>query len=580
MAVIFGRIVMADTTERPDPIASPYAVPGGRITYAAGPHPKSLNAFLDNNTFTYQVFGAMYETLLSSDPLTADYAPGLARRWEIGPDKLRFTFHLDPAARWSDGRPITAEDVKWTFDQIMEPSHQTGPHKVALRTFMDTPPEILDLHTIRFTSSEVHWRNLSAAGGFEILPKHAFEQRDFNKLHGHFDVVSGPYRLGEVREGLSMTLERRTNWWARTRMVNRHIANFRHVTYRFFADQDNAFEAFLKGAVDLYPVYRAAIWTERTHGSKFAHNWIVKRRIRNHRPIGFQGFAMNMRREPFDDPRVRRALAHLLDRERMNRTLMHNQYFLHKSYFEDLYDDRNPCTNEEFLFDPSQAATLLDEAGWQMNRRTGLRMRNDRPLRFTFLTRDESTDKFLVLYSEDLRKAGIELKIERKDAAAWTRDMDEFNFDMTWAAWSSGLHKDPESQWHSEEADRPGSNNITGFKDPMVDQLIETQKSIFDIRERHGICRRIDGILTARVPYILLWNTDTTRLLYWDKFGTPPTVLSKYGDERSLLSYWWYDYDSAAELEEAMQTGGRLPPRPDIVDFDETFRRNHPDESL
>ena len=557
--------------DRADPLASPDAVPGGKITYAASSPPKSLNPYLDNNVFSYQVFGSLYETLLGSDPLTADYAPGLARRWEISKDKRQFTFYIDPLARWSDGKPVTAEDVLWTFNAVMAPESQTGPAKVALRTFLETPPEILDRLTIRFTASEVHWRNLGAVGGFEILPKHVFEGRDFNKINNEFPIVSGPYRIAEHKEGISLTLRRRTDWWARSRSATRGTYNFETVVYRFFAEQDNAFEAFLAGEVDVFPVYRAAIWTGKTTGRKFDSNWIVKRQIRNHHPIGFQGFAMNLRRAPFDDIRVRKALAHLLDRKRMNETLMANQYFLHRSYYEGLYDTSNVCANATFDFNPDEARRLLDEAGWTTDPATGMRRKDGKPLSFTFLTRDESSDKFLALYGEDLRKAGVEMKIERKDWAAWTRDMDEYKFDMTWAAWSAGLHPDPEGMWSSAEAGKPGGNNITGFSDPMVDELIEVQKSIFNVRERNGICRRIDAILAEQVPYILLWNVDSVRLLYWDKFGTPPTVLSKFGDERSLLAYWWYDADNASDLQDAMENGEVLPPRPDIVDFDETF---------
>lgn len=562
--------------DRADPLASPDAVPGGKITYAAASPPKSLNPYLDNNVFSYQVFGSLYESLLGSDPLTADYAPGLARRWEISRDKKQFTFYIDPLARWSDGQPVTAEDVLWTFNAIMAPASQTGPAKVALRTFLATPPEILDRLSIRFTASEVHWRNLGAVGGFEILPKHVFEGKDFNKINNDFPVVSGPYRLAEHKEGISLTLRRRSDWWARARTASRGTYNFETVVYRFFAEQDNAFEAFLAGEVDVFPVYRAAIWTGKTTGRKFDSNWIVKRQIRNHHPIGFQGFAMNLRRAPFDDLRVRKALALLLDRKRMNETLMANQYFLHRSYYEGLYDPSNVCGNVTFEFNPDEARKLLDEAGWTTDPATGMRRKDGKPLSFTFLTRDESSDKFLALYGEDLRKAGVEMKIERKDWAAWTRDMDEYRFDMTWAAWSSSLYPDPEGMWSSAEAKKPGGNNITGFTDPMVDQLIETQKSIFNVRERNGICRRIDGILAERVPYILLWNVDSVRLLYWDKFGTPPTVLSKFGDERSLLTYWWYDADNADDLREAMANGEALPPRPDIVDFDETFQPPEP----
>ncbi len=557
--------------DREDPLASPDAVPGGRITYAASSPPKSLNPYLDNNVFSYQVFGSLYESLLGSDPLTADYAPGLARRWEISKDRKQYTFYIDPLARWSDGQPITAADVLWTFNAIMAPESQTGPAKVALRTFLARPPEIIDRLTIRFTASEVHWRNLGSVGGFEILPRHIFQGRDFNKINNEFPVVSGPYRIAEHREGISLTLKRRSDWWARARTATRGTYNFETVVYRFFAEQDNAFEAFLAGEVDVFPVYRAAIWTGKTAGRKFESNWIVKRQIRNHHPIGFQGFAMNLRRAPFDDIRVRKALALLLDRKRMNETLMANQYFLHRSYYEGLYDSSNACGNIVFDFKPDEARKLLDEAGWKTDPATGMRKKDGKPLSFTFLTRDESSDKFLALYGEDLRKAGVEMKIERKDWAAWTRDMDEYKFDMTWAAWSAGLYPDPEGMWSSAEAVKPGGNNITGFADPMVDELIETQKAIFNVRERNGICRRIDAILAERVPYILLWNVDTVRLLYWDKFGTPPTVLSKFGDERSLLAYWWYDADNAADLQDAMASGEVLPPRPDIVDFDETF---------
>ena len=557
--------------DRSDPIASQDAVPGGRIVYAGPSEPKSLNAYLDNNVFSYQVFGSLYETLLGSDPLTADHAPGLADRWEVSEDKLSFTFHIDEKARWSDGKPITAEDVVWTFNAVMDPQSQTGPVKVALRTFMATPPEIVDRNTVRFTADEVHWRNLGAAGGFEILPKHIFEGKDFNKINDDFPVVSGPNRIKERKVGVSLTLSRRNDWWARYRKSTKGTFNFGTVVYRFFAEQDNAFTAFMAGEVDVFPVYRAAIWTEKTKGRRFDSNWIVKRRIRNRHPVGFQGFAMNMRREPFSDIRVRKALAHLLDRNRMNETLMSGQYFLQRSYYDGIYDADNPCGNVLIEFDPVEAGHQLDEAGWVVDPATGSRMKDGKRLSFTFLTRDESSDKFLALYGEDLRKAGIEMKIERKDWAAWARDMDDFQFDMTWAAWSGGLYPDPEGMWSSKEADKTGGNNITGFKDPMVDQLIDTQRSIFDLSERNGICRRIDGILADRVPYILLWNIDSVRLLYWDKFGTPPTVLSKFGDERSLLVYWWYDADNDADLKDAIRSGESLPPRPDVIDFDEVF---------
>jgi microcin C transport system substrate-binding protein len=561
-----------DWKDAPNPLASADTVSGGTLVFAAFQTPKSLNAYLDNNTFSQQVFDSLYETLLGSDPLTADFAPGLANRWTISDDKRVFTFALDPAAQWSDGRPVTAADVKWTFDKILEPASQTGPFKVGLETFTNTPPQILDARTIRFTAREVHWRNLLNIGGFEILPRHVFSNADFNKINFDFPVISGPYRLGGLKENIELRLERRSDWWARSRPSSRGLFNFQTLAYRFYAEQENAFEAFKKGDLDVYPVYMSRLWNVEATGEKFDRRWILKQRIYNHNPVGFQGFAMNLRRPPFDDRRVRVALSHLLDRETMNRTLMYNAYFLHRSYFEDLYDAAHPCANAAYAYDPACARALLAEAGWKANPQSGWLEKEGRRLSFTFLTHDASSDKFLALYAEDLKKTGVELKIERKDFAAWRRDMDAFQFDMTWAAWTSSLFKDPEPMWSSAEADRPSGDNIAGLKDPRVDALIEKQKTVFDLATRNQICREIDAILCEQAPYVLLWNINYTRLLYWNKFGTPPTVLGKFNDERGLFGLWWYDADSAAELKAALSSGASLPVRPEAIHFDAVFQ--------
>ena len=142
---------------------------------------------------------------------------------------------------------------------------------------------------------------------------------------------------------------------------------------------------------------------------------------------------------------------------------------------------------------------------------------------------------------------------------------------MTWAAWGSGVFKNPESMWSSKEAERKSGNNITGFKNSTVDSLIEKQKSIFKIQERNAIYRQIDQMIYDAHPYVLLWNINYTRLLYWNKFGTPDTVLSKYGNETSAYWYWWIDLDSEADLTDAMKQELPLPPKEPSVFFDEMF---------
>lgn len=564
------RIPPEGWTDAPNPLADPDAAVGGEFVVYGGPYPKSFNYYLDQNVFSAELFGAMYENLLSFNPVTLDLEPGLAASCEISDDKMSFTFHLDPAAKWSDGTPVTAADVRWTFDAVLDPKNLTGPHKIDLERF--DPPVELDERTLRFTAREAHWKNLLAVGFFHILPRHAFATQDFNKINFEFPVVSGRYRLGDVKEGISARLERRADYWAAESARNAGSGNFQTLRFMFFNDDDNALESFKKGLLDYFPVHKAHQWVTQTSGERFDLNWIVKQKVHNYDPIGFQGFAMNSRRPPFDDARVRRAMAHLLNRRKMNSTLMHDQYFLHRSYYEDLYDAAHPCPNELIEFDPARARELLADAGWKVNAASGLLEKEGRPFRFKFLARDATTDKFLVIYKEDLKDAGIEMSIEQKDWAAWLKDMDSFNYEMTWAAWGGSLWKDPESMWSSREADRPAGQNITGLRDPDVDALIERQKTEFDLARRHDLLRELDRRVYEQVPYVLLWNLNYERLLYWNKFGMPPTVLGKYGDERAAYGYWWDDEDTRAELASAMSKKRPMPARPASVHFDEVFR--------
>ena len=316
---------------------------------------------------------------------------------------------------------------------------------------------------------------------------------------------------------------------------------------RYFAGAENAFEAFKKRTIDVYPVYSARIMSEGTKGEPFARNWIVKRFIKNREPIGFQGFAMNMRRPPFDKLEVRQAMAKLVDRETMNRTMMNNAYFLLSSYYTDLYDESHPCANTQWTYDVEGAKRLLAKAGYADG------------FSFTFLSRSSSEDKFLALFDHSLRECGIKMKIVRKDFAGWMRDTDSFNFDMTWAAWGASIFRNPETQWHSSEGRRRSGNNLTGLDIPEVDRIIEEEKVMKTVAERTEAYRRIDKLVSDAVPYVLLWQTDEHRILYWNRFGSPEKPLGIYGDESAILTYWWHDQDRADELKMAIGEGKCLP---------------------
>jgi microcin C transport system substrate-binding protein len=551
----------------PSPFASEWAEPGGTMRVAASQYPKSFNYLLDNNVFSSQLFSYLYDSLLATNGLTLDSEPALAEKVVVSDDKKTFTVHLDPEATWSDGKPISADDVIWTFNAIMKPENLTGPHKVSLARF--EPPVKVDERTVTFTATQVHWKNLLAIGGIQVLPSHWWKDQSFNEVNFEFPVVSGPYYIKTLNEPNMVALEKRDDYWAREDPRSEGLSNFDRLEFWFFPDRNLAFDNFRAGSFDVFAVYRARRWAKETQTEAFQNNWIIRQGIHNSQPAGFQGFAMNMRRKPFDDIKVRKALAHLLDRRRMNATLMFNQYQMTPSFFPDLYPEGNP--NSLIEFDVTKARELLKEAGWIVNE-DGKLEKDGKPFVIQFLTRSPTSDQFLLIYREALDQVGIELNIVRKDWSAWTKDMNEYNFDMTWAAWGAGLFKDPESMWHSKYKDQPNGNNITGFESEKVDELIEQTMGEFDIDKRHDIVREIDAALVKETPYILLWHTDYVRLLYWNRFGMPDHVLTKYGGEDASQFLWWADPDMDADLKSARTNGEKLPPRPAEIFFEKVFQ--------
>jgi microcin C transport system substrate-binding protein len=545
-------------------IIAALAVKGGSITMYGGTAPKSINAYLDNSHYTSVIFSLAYPTLLGTNEETGELEGNVAESWEVSPDGREFTFKINRNARWSDSTPITADDVKWTFDTVMSPLNDTGPWKSVL-SFFDSPV-VIDERTVRFSKksdSSPDWRDILNCSSFWILPKHKLKDKVFSKIDFVGEVTSGAYYFEKVEDEVKSVLKRDASWW-RVEDEKQNY-NFDRIIVRYFASGENAYAAFKRGKIDFYPVYSARLMAQETSSEEFTRNFILKRRVVNNTPVGFQGFAMNMRREPFNDLRVRKAMAYLVDRERMNRVLMHGEYFLLKSYYHDLYDESHPCRNAFYEFNPKKAGELLDEAGWKMDPVAKRRMKKGKKLSFTYLSRSADEDRYLTLFSQALKECGIEMKIERKDFASWMRDMDEFNFDMTIAAWGSGLVKYPAIQWSSAEASRKGSNNITGFKNAKVDELIEKERQMRTKEERNDAYRQIDKLIADEVPYVLLWSIAEVRLLYWNKFGMPKTILPRYGREEGALVKWWYDEDRAAELEKERASKGFLPNVPTRV---------------
>lgn len=548
-----------------DPIANPAAEKGGSFFTWGGGYPKSLNMWLDYNSFSVRISGLMFESLLGMHPTREEPLGILADSWEISEDKKTYTFTIHPEATWSDGEPITAEDVQFYYDVMMNPENLTSIFRVELSRF--ARPEIIDGKTVRITAEEAHWKNFWSAGGFYALPKHAWEGSNFNDINFDFPVVSGPYDLHEVRTNRSITMRRRGDWWGRNLRINQYKYNFDYIVFRALEDRTKALEMLKRGDFDLYPIYTARIWAEQTRFPQTEKNWVIRQSVYNEEPKAFQGFAMNMRRAPFDDARVRRALGHLLNRELMLDRLMFNEYFLLNSYYPDLYEGNQNPDAPTIRYDPARARELLAEAGWEVDDR-GVLNKDGRPFELVFLHHGQMLPH-LTIFLEDLRSVGIQARVELVSMANYTKRKDELDFDMLWINWGASRLRDPETMWHSRTADDIATQNISGVQDPEIDALIETQRLEMDLGKRSDILREIDTRLTGIMPYILIWQSDRHRLLYWNRFGTPETVLDKYNREEAAMIYWWFDPEKSARLDEAIRSDTPLPPAPEEVHYSE-----------
>ena len=561
---IVEKPVTVETKGEVDPIAGEGAVKGGNFSLWQGPYPKSVNMWLDFNEISEQVCGLMFEPLVDLHSTKDEPVGILADSWEISPDGMTYTFKIHPSATWSDGKPVTAEDIQFYYDVIMNPKNLTSLFRVDLVRF--ARPVVVDEKTVKITANEPHWKNFWTAANFFALPKHVWKDVDFNAQNFSFPVVSGPYALGEVKTDRSIQLKRRSDWWGRVKRYNLNKYNFDSIVFKAMEDRTKALEVLKKEEFDMYAIYTAKIWALDTHFPQVEKNWIVRQSISNKEPKGFQAFAMNMRRPIFQDIRVRQALQCLLNRELMNEKLMFNQYFLLNSYYPDLYPNNQNPDIPVAKYDPEKARALLKEAGWQVGP-DGMLTKDGQPFAITILHFEGTEMRHLNIYVQDMKAVGINAKVEIVSLSTFTKRMDHYDFDMTWDNWAGVRLRDPEAMWSSKQADEIASQNHSGVKDQQIDKLIEQQKTEMDLTKRNEILKKIDARLMEICPQVLMWENANDHLLYWNKFGTPKYVLDKYDRERRATEYWWYDPAKVKALEEARKNNTALPKLPDSVTY-------------
>jgi microcin C transport system substrate-binding protein len=538
-----------------DLIGDPRAVKGGLLKIGTmSDFPSTLRYYGPNVTAWNQMLhGMVYETLLGLHPTTLGWTPAIATHWQISADKLTFRFRIDPNARFSDGTPVTTDDVVASWKLTVDKGLQ-DPARTLIYSNFETPTAD-SKYLVSVRAKTVNWQNFLYFSGLYIYPAHILKTltgesyvRDYNykMLPG-----TGPYIVGEqdVEKGKLIRIRRRTDYWAEKHRRNVGTANFDRIEQVVVRDRNLEFEMFKKGDIDYYLVNRAQMWVEDLKFDNITRGLNQKRKIFNHNPQGIQGVAINTRREPLNDVRVRKALRHLFNRESMIEKLMYNEYVVTDSMFpSSVYE--NP-KNEKIRFDPQKAMQLLAEAGWSQRDAQGRLTKGGQPLNIEIVYADQASERFFTVYQEDLRKVGITLNLRLTTFETLVKLLDERTFGMASIAYTGSIFPSPEQNWLGRLADEKNTNNITGFKNARADQLIEAYGKEFDFDKRVTLLQEFDGILANDHHWILEWTAPYERVVYWNKFGQPRGYVTRIGDYRDILTLWWLDPDRSAKLDEA-----------------------------
>lgn len=584
MAEAQGFVTYTPTAEDSKFFGDPKSTIGGEFRTIISRFPNTFrpigqhSGYVENNT----IGGLVYEALLTRHPVTREYMPSLATHWKISPDKLTYTYRINPNARFSDGKPVTAEDVVATWKLMMDESILEPSSQLTFGKFQE--PKAVSKYILEVKSKSLNWRNfLYFSAGLLVLPAHeigSLTGKEFLEKYA-FDMPagSGEYILlkTDVKKGQAYGLTRRDDYWAKNEPANKYLGNFDKVFFEVIRDNTELeYEKFKKGEQDyfFYTSVTTERWLKDTNFTALENGWVQKRRVYTNGPVGTPGYTLNMRRPPFDDVRVRKAFAYLHNREAIIEKLVFNEYLPINSYYENT-DYASPAS-PKMEYNPEKAMELLREAGYTSKNAQGILVKNGKPFALEIAI-PQVIEKFVTPYQQELKKAGIDLQIKLQDGNTIWKNFMERNYTIGWVNWGGLVTPNPETSLHSSLADKNDNNNLEGFKNARVDELCSIYDTTFGYDEQVKIIREIDGIATNTHKNLFAWHPKGIRISYWDKFGMPEYVLAKYtstGDiDAAILSYWWYDKDKAEALEKAQKEGKALPKQPIEVNYWKEYQK-------
>jgi microcin C transport system substrate-binding protein len=526
----------------------------------------------------------IYEELMAPalDEISTEYGL-LAEAVSFPPDISSATYRLRAEARWHDGKPVTPEDVIFSFDAYKKHDPRQGAYYRHV-----TKAEKVGEREVKFTFDEPGNRELpNIIGQLTILPKHWWEgtdasgkKRDIGATTLERPLGSGPYRIKEFVAGRTVVYERVKDHWGKDLNVNIGRNNFDEIRYEYFRDSTVELEAFKGDQIDFRLENSALFWATRYDfpAVKEGRVKLEEFPVRNRGVM--QGFVFNTRREKFQDARVRRAFNYAFDFEEANKQLFFGQYERISSYFHgtELASSglpqgeelailetvrgkvppevfTTPYTNPQFG-SPEKTRTnlregvrLLREAGFEIRNQQLMRAVNSEPLSVEILLDEPSFERIVLFYKPNLERLGVNVTVRTVDDAQYQNRLRSWDYDIIIPRpWAQSLSPGNEQRefWSSAAADQAGSRNYAGIKNPAVDALIERVIFAKNRAELVAATRALDRVLLWNQYVVPQWTYTKDRTARWDRFGRP-TEMPKYGSQAVFPTIWWWDADKAAK---------------------------------
>ena len=557
---------------------NPDALQGGKIVDWTRGTFDSFNPYTTQGDSSLGVRALMDTLMTSSDDDQTVFYPLVAKSISYSSDYAWITFNIDERAKFSDGKPIRPEDIKFSFYKLIE---EGLPGLKSIYGFVEKV-EVLDSNKVKFFLKEGEGQrerlNILRLCGLSIFPEHFWKDHPLNEPLKEVPVSSSAYVISDFEFGKFEVISRLKDYWAKDLPSSKGRLTFDTLQLDYYRDETVAFEAFKAGKIDKWSEWISKRWATDYTFPALEEGKVIKAEIPHKIPLSTQGYVFNMQREIFQDLRVRKAITYLLDFEWMNKNLFYGQYQRANSYFGNTeyqakglpseaeleflnqIKDKIPASvfTEELKLPTTdgngnmrgnlrQALRLFKEAGWVVKNQKLVNEKTGKQFAFEMLLYQKSSEKLVLAFNKNLKKAGIKMDIRTVDVAQYQKRTTNYDFDMVSGGYRPYHYPNTllRRQWHSENLNSSWQEN--GLSDPTIDWLMDEVLKYQEDKDADKLLalgRAIDRVLMHNYYIVPQWNISMFRIAYWDKFGrperTPKYSLDGAGEVGEFTS-WWID---------------------------------------